>query len=98
MASKYLITFDIVDGENKDYDDIFNMIDTKYDANILSGYIRLSSLSTVYLIKTNLTADELRDMFHNVISKTTYVIVVKYISCAWSLQEPDSVYLKKKNY
>ena len=98
MASKYLITFDIVDGVGNDYEDILKMIKTKYNANLLSGYIRLGSLSTVYLIKTNLTEGELRDMFRNAVSKTMYVIVVKYISRSWWLRESDSDELENNNY
>ncbi len=98
MASKYLITFDIVGGTNEDYDDILKMVKTKYNANLLSSSIQLGSLSTVYLIKTNLTEVELKDMFRNTISKTMYVIVVKYISRAWLLQKPDSDHLNNNHY
>ena len=98
MVGKFLATFDIVKGLSEDYAEILNGIKRKYESGDIKHYVRLGSLSTTYLIKSTLTAAQLSQAFSKFITKTTHVIVVKYIDDNWALPPGDSEFLNKHNY
>ena len=98
MADKFLATFNIVKGSPKDYVEILDAVKRKYESGDIKHYVRLGSLSTTYLIKSTLTATQLSQAFSEFITKSTHVIVVKYIDDDWSLPPGDSDFLNKHNY
>ena len=93
MADKFLATFNIVKGSSEDYAEILNAVKRKHESGDIKHYVRLGSLSTTYLIKSTLTATQLSQAFSKFITKSTHVIVVKYIDDNWSLPPNDSEFL-----
>ena len=95
--AKFIVSFDIVDGNSTNYEEIFNAVKSNYPDNF-SGYVRLGSLSTVYLIKSNLSMEEIRNIFVNATQKTILVIVAKYVEATGHLNKDDLDYLYNNKY
>ena len=98
MLTKYIVTFDVQNGVPNDYNKIHESVKSTFTANS-DGYIRIKSLSTVYLMKTKLGINDLRIFFSNSIKKTVYVIVITYDGkCSAYLKGSDIDFLNKEKY
>ena len=94
MANKYLITFDIDQRTKTGYDAVLNAVAHNYNNNNISSYLRLSSLTTTYAIKSNLSINQIMKIFCNVTNNDIDIIVVKVIDSDWCISDNDDKDLK----
>ena len=98
MDDRYLITFDINDGTETDYDAVLDAVDRNYGNGNISSYLRLNSLTTTYAIRSNITIKKIRDIFYNATNKVVDVIVVKVIDSDWHIANDDADTLEKHKF
>ena len=98
MANKYLITFDIDQKTKTGYDTVLNAVAHNYDNDHISSYIRLSSLTTTYAIKSNLSTNQIMKIFCNATNNNIDIIVVKVIDSAWNISAKDANDLKDHKF
>ena len=97
VLPKFLVTFDIVNGQSSDYDKVHQVVKSNYPTNF-SGYICLRSLSTTYAIKSSLSVEKIKNIFRDSISKSVRVIVVKYVEITGLLLTVDVNFLNENEY
>ena len=89
MADRYLITFDIDQRTKTGYDAVLNAVVHNYNNNNISSYLRLSSLTTTYAIKSNLSINQIMKIFCDVTNNNIDIIVVKVIDSDWNMSPKD---------
>ena len=98
MADRYLITFDISEGSDKDYTDVLNSVRENWKSDNISSYYRINSLTTTYAIKSDLTIRQILNVFKKATSKRIDLIVVKVIDSDWNVSEKDDDILTKHKF
>ena len=98
MADRYLITFDISEGSDKDYGDVLDSVNENWKSGNISSYYRINSLTTTYAIKSDLIIRQILNIFKNATSKRIDLIVVKVIDSDWSVTTKDNDILTKHNF
>ena len=98
MADRYLITFDISEGSDKDYTDLLNSVRENWKSDNISSYYRINSLTTTYAIKSDLTIRQILNVFKKATSKRIDLIVVKVIDSDWNVSEKDDDILTKHKF
>ena len=98
MADRYLITFDIDQKTKTGYDAVLNAVDHNYNNNNISSYLRLSSLTTTYAIKSNLSTSQIMKIFCDATNNNIDIIVVKVIDSAWNISANDAKDLKDHKF
>ena len=81
----YIISFDIVDGNSEDYNDVHLLIQGLFPTNC-------RILTSTYLTQTqsNIDGSNIRDQIRDSISKTVHVIVAEMNTWSWSLSQQNS--------
>ena len=98
MADRYLITFDISEGSDKDYTDVLNSVRENWKSDNISSYYRINSLTTTYAIKSDLTIRQILNIFKKATSKRIDLIVVKVIDSDWNVSKKDDDILTKHKF